>query len=255
MAIITFLSDFGIRDHYVAAVKAAIISRNPGVNVIDISHSIAPGHIGQASFVLGSVFRDFPPGTVHLVAVDDPQKVQSPYIALKIEDHFFVGPDNGLFGLLSNLEHFLVVDIGGPGVGGTFPAKDISAPAAADLSMGKPIAEIGSPLSTFKKMLPRHLRANQNQIIGNVLHIDRYGNLITNIDKKTFDKLTNGKSYFITFGRENSQRINTGYFEVDPGDSFILFNSQGLLEIGIKQGNASKLLGLEYDSNIVINIR
>ena len=88
-----------------------------------------------------------------------------------------------------------------------------------------------------------------------MLHVDRYGNLITNIDKRTFDKLTMGKSYFITFGRETSQRIHNGYFDVDPGDCFVIFNSRGLMEIGIKQGNASKLLGMEYDSNIIINIR
>ena len=255
MAIVTFLSDFGTRDHYVAAVKAKILSKNPAIQIVDISHAIATGHIGQASFVLNSVFRDFPEGTVHLVAVDDPQKIQSEYIALKIEEHFFVGPNNGLLGLISESDHYTVVNINPKLHQGPFPAKNISAPVAAMLSLGTPISDLGLPLESFKKMLPRHLRANQSQIIGNVLHVDRYGNLITNIDKKTFDKLTMGKSYYITFGRENSQKVNSGYFDVEPGDCFVLFNDHELLEIGIKQGNASKLLGLEYDSNVIINIR
>ena len=105
MAIITFLSDFGTKDHYVAAVKATILAKNPAALIVDISHFVEAGHIGQASFLLKSVWKDFPPGTVHLVAVDDPNSVPTDYIALKMDDHYFVGPDNGLFGLISGSDH------------------------------------------------------------------------------------------------------------------------------------------------------
>src|SRR3954464_15720420 len=102
MAIITLLTDSGESDHYVAAIKAKIINVNPGIRIIDISHNIKPGDIGHAAYVLRSVFKEFPKGTVHMVGVDATGNRGDSFVALQLEDHFFVGPDNGFFGLLSD---------------------------------------------------------------------------------------------------------------------------------------------------------
>ena len=111
MAIVTLLTDSGENDHYVAAIRAKLISVNPGLRIEDISHNVKPADIGHAAFVLRSVFRDFPVGTVHLVGVDSVGGRDEAYIALQLEDHYFVGCDNGLFGLISDRPHQQVVEL------------------------------------------------------------------------------------------------------------------------------------------------
>ena len=255
MAIITLLTDFGLKDHYVAAVKAKILSINPGIQIVDLSHEVPKSDLAYGSYVLKSVYREFPRGTVHLYAIDDAYQKPNPLIAVKTENYVFIGADNGFLGLVTDASNYLVTRLHSPENGSTFVAKDVLAPMAAQIASGKDVTMMGSPQESFKKMLNRHMRLNQEQIIGQVIHVDTYGNLITNIEKAAFDKYTQGKSFFISFGRENSTRINAGYHSVDPGECFVIFNSLGLLEIGIKQGNASQLLGLQYDSNIVITYK
>ncbi|MEQ8475450.1 SAM-dependent chlorinase/fluorinase [Fulvivirga sp.] len=253
MAIITFLSDFGESDHYVAAIKARILSVNSSIQIIDISHQIEPCDIAHGAYVLKSVFRDFPKGTVHLVAINSAGQQGDKYIAIKLEGHYFIGTDNGLFGLISDTMAEGQVDINVNNLATTFPAKEVFAAAAAKLASGTHISDIGKPLDQFKKMLGRHLKANKSLIAGHVIRVDHYGNLITNIDKPTFDILSAQKTYNITFSRENSRRINESVNSVEAGDIFIIFNERKLLEIGINQGNASELLGLGYDSPVMIN--
>ncbi len=253
MAIITFLSDFGTQDHYVAAVKAKILSKNPGIQIVDISHQVPSGHIAYGAFLLKSVYKLFPPGTVHLVAIDDPYEKPSDMVAVKMENHYFLGADNGLLGLVSDTQNHLVAGIQLLDKSTTFPCLEYLAPAAAHLASGADFNNIGNHKETFKKMLGRHLRATKAQIIGHVIHVDHYGNLITNIDKTTFLHLSNGRAFQINFGRETTNKINDGYYSVEPGDCFVVFNQLGLIEIGIKQGKATKLLGLGYDSTVIIN--
>lgn len=253
MAIVTLLTDSGEIDHYVAAIKAKILGVNPGLNLIDISHKILPCDIAHGAFVLKSVFRDFPKGTVHLVGVDASGGRDDQPIALQLEDHFFVGTDNGLLGLISDKNHQQAVTLNSVNpVQTTFPEKDILAPAAARLASGVAITTLGKPMISFKKMLNRQVKATRRIIAGHVMKIDNYGNLITNILKQDFDILSKGKSFTIQFGGEKSRRIQTDYHQVEQGDCFVLFNSLGLLEIGINKGNGSELLGLQYDSPINI---
>ncbi len=254
MAIITFLSDFGQSDHYVSAVKAKILSINSGIHIVDISHHIQSCDIAHASYVLRSVFRDFPQGTVHMVAVNSIGQQGDKYIALELAGHYFVGTDNGLFGLISEEDARFQVDINSINpVQTTFPAKLIFAPAAAKLACNTSIQDLGKSLPNYKKMLGRHLKANKTLISGHVIRVDHYGNLVSNIDKSTFDILSKEKKYNITFGRENTSRINDSINRVEAGDLFVIFNDLGFLEIGINQGNASELLGLGYDSPVMIN--
>lgn len=253
MAIVTLLTDSGESDHYVAAVKAKIISINPGLRIEDISHRIRQGDIGHAAFVLRSVFRDFPKGTVHLVGVDSTGNREDAYIALQLEDHFFVGCDNGLFGLISERPQQLLVELNSiNSITTTFPERDVFAPAAAKLASGMGITSLGKPMSTFRKMIDRQIKATKKQITGSVIRVDGMGNLITNIPKDVFELLSNGKGFTVQFGGEKFRRLHTQYNQADQGDCFVLFNSLGLLEIGIYKGNASELLGLGYDSTVNI---
>ncbi|UII21016.1 SAM hydrolase/SAM-dependent halogenase family protein [Fulvivirga ligni] len=254
MAIITFLSDFGESDHYVSAVKAKILSINSGINIVDISHQITSCDIAHAAYVLKAVFRDFPKGTVHLVAVNTIGQAGDKYLAIELDGHFFIGTDNGLFGLISESEPRFQVDINSiASIQTTFPEKQVFAPAAAKLASGKSLQDLGRPLPQIKRMLGRHLKANKKQIAGNIIRVDHYGNLITNIDKRTFDILSKDKRYSVHFSRESVSRINESMNLVEAGDVFTIFNDQGYLEIGINQGIASELLGLGYDSPVIIN--
>lgn len=252
MAIITFLSDFGETDHYIAAVKAKILSEKADQPIVDISHHISSCDTAHAAYVLKAVFKEFPKGTVHLVAVNSLGQAGDKYIAVKIEGHYFVGTDNGLFGLISDAESEGQVEIINEEPT-SFPAKKIFAKVAAQLASGVTLEKVGKPIEHFKKSLPRHLKANKSLISGHVIRVDNYGNLITNIDKTTFDILSKQKTYNITFGRENSRRVHESINKAEAGDVFLIFNDQQYLEIGINQGNASELLGLNYDSPVIIN--
>lgn len=254
MAIVTLLTDSGEYDHYVAAIKAKILSTNPSIRVIDISHKIAPCDIGHAAFVLKSVFRDFPKGTIHLVAIDSVGKRDTSPIALQVEDHYFIGADNGLFGLITDKAHQYIAELNtiNP-IQTTFPEKDIFATAAAKLASGVSLTDLGKPMNSYKRMIDRQVKATKRQITGSVVRVDNYGNLITNIPRDAFDTLSQGKVFTVQFGGEKFRRINNTYFEVEEGDCFILFNNLGLLEIGVNRGNASELFGLEYDGVVTIN--
>ncbi|UII27009.1 SAM-dependent chlorinase/fluorinase [Fulvivirga maritima] len=253
MAIITFLSDFGESDHYVSAVKAKILSSNSGINIVDISHQINTCDIAHAAYVLKAVFQDFPKGTIHIVAVNSIGQSGDKYIAAELEGHYFITTDNGLLGLISDQEPREQVDLNTADLQTTFPAKQVFAPAAAKLAGGSKLQSLGTPLTRIKRMLGRHLKANKRQISGNIIRVDHYGNLITNIDKTTFDILSKEKKFTIHFSRETVNRVNNSLNQVEAGDVFSIFNDQGLLEIGINQGIASELLGLGYDSPVTIN--
>lgn len=253
MAIVTLLTDSGESDFYVAAIKAKILSTNPGLTIVDISHHISSCDIAHAAFVLRSVFRDFPKGSVHLVGVDAAGNRNDIPVAVQLEEHFFIGADNGLFGLISDKPAQNVVELNKVNrVTTTFPEKDIFAPAAAKLASGVNISSLGTTLPQFKKMTDRYVKATRRTIAGHVIRVDHYGNLITNIPREAFETLSKGKSYVIQFGGEKFRKIQTSYNQAEQGDCFVIFNSLNMLEIGIYKGNASALLGLHYDSPISI---
>lgn len=254
MAIITFMSDFGHRDHYVAAVKAKILSINPSINIVDITHTIEHFNIPHAAFVLRSVFRDFPQGTVHLVSVNSPTSAKEKMVAIKVEEHYFVGADNGIFSLLSDKDNIVAVELRpDASYSPVFPDRTLLASAAVSLASGIPIYNLGKQIDGIRKMLNRQLRVSKEQIGGHVIHVDNYGNLITNISREIFEKVGNKRNFTLNFGMEALESISDSYDSVDNGDCLGLFNSNGFLEIAISQGNASELLGLGYDSPVTIS--
>lgn len=254
MALITFISDFGYKDHYVAAVKASMLSLNPGVQILDITHEIRQFDISHAAYVLRSVFRDFPKGTVHLVSVNSPA-AESRLIAVKLEDHFFVGADNGIFSLISDQAPMAVVEIikEGKPYAGIFPEKSVLPKAVVSLASGTPIYDLGRNLGSFVQFNNLQTRITKNSITGNVIHVDGYGNLITNISREIFERERKGRKYFVGVGRERIEQISDNYFSSDSGECVVLFNTAELLEIAIAEGNASELLGINNGYNIHIH--
>ncbi len=258
MAIITFMSDFGHKDHYVAAVKAKILSFGQNLKIIDITHQIEPFDTMHGAYVLRSVFRDFPKGTVHLISVNNPTGQNDRLLAMKLEDHFFVGSDNGLFSLLSDKISVIVElkkDINNNNFHPTFPEKTTLAAAAATLANEGSIYNLGPQITDLKTMLNRQLRSTKDHIFGCVIHIDTFGNLITNITKETFHQLCDNRAFKIDFSHDHLDFIAETYDEVGKGDSMAIFNSAGLLEIGIRHGKASSLLGMDFESPVNISFR
>ena len=253
MSVITFMSDFGTTDHYVAAVKASIVTQKSDQIVVDLTHDIKPFDIGHAANVLKNVYEDFPQKTVHLVAVDAMKEKSDP-IAMALDGHFFVGFDSGLFSLISTKKPDAIIRLDGNG--SVFPAKNVLAKAAVALAGRKSIAKVGETVESFLELYPRQLKVTKREISGNVVSVDHYGNLITNILKTDFEKILeingNGIKHTVRFGREAFDRIHQYYTDVESGDCFVMFNSLGFLQIGINKGNASELLGLRVDTPVII---
>lgn len=250
------MSDFGHRDSYVAAVKAKLLSLNPSIPIIDISHEIEPYNIAHAAFVLKSVFKDFPEGTVHLTAVNSHSTQEENFIAIKLEGHYFIGADNGLFSLLSDKTPDQIIELPkNNGFFPSFPEKTLLAYAAVALASGKPAEELGKPAAQVRQMLNRQVRIAKNMIAGHVVHIDHYGNLICNVSKELFEQHRNNRLFTISFAKEHFDSLAETYKSGDHGDCIVFFNSYHLLEIAICQGNASELLGLTYDSPVTIHFQ
>ncbi len=255
MPLITFLSDFGWRDHYVAAVKAKILCEDANLQVIDISHNITKHDIIHAAYVLKSVYKDFPEGSVHLVAVNSRSEPNEEMIAIEIKNHFFLGSNNGLLSLIREKEPDKVIKISSEKeIEGNFPAKDILAAAAVKILKSGNLDGIGELLAAeeFKKFITPTVKATREIIQGHVVHIDDYGNLITDILQYDYDILSKGKSVQIKFRNYSLTGVQKHYHESQGGEAFAIFNDQGVLEIGIKQGSAAELLGMEYNSMVSV---
>ncbi|UXP30734.1 SAM-dependent chlorinase/fluorinase [Reichenbachiella agarivorans] len=259
MAIVTFLSDFGLSDHYVAAVKASIIKAHPQTTIVDISHQIAVGDVGHAAHILSSVFRDFPEGTVHLIAVSNSNAKMTKAVAVKLEDHYFVGDDSGIFSLLSEQQPTEAVDLHNEqSAHSTFVARDVLGAVAARLANGQAMTDMGTSVDGLNEFMPTRSKATKQQIAGNIVRIDHYGNLITNIMLRDFaaiQKINDYCPFEVNFRREKIDKINQSFFEVGPGECFVIFDSQGRLQIGVLQGNGSELLGLMVHDQVFIDFK
>jgi S-adenosylmethionine hydrolase len=174
-------------------------------------------------------------------------------IAIKLEEHYFVGADCGLFPLLSEKEPTVIVELRpDASFSQTFPDRSLLATAAVSLASAANIYNLGQQVKGIKKMLNRQLKITREQISGHVVHVDHYGNLITNIPREAFETVRKDRSFIIQFGVEALDQVMDSYQGVENGDCLALFNSNGMLEIAISQGNASELLGMAFDSPVTI---
>lgn len=254
MPIVTFLSDFGWHDHYVAAVKAKILSEKPDAQIVDITHNIKQYDIIHAAHVLKSVYQDFPKGTIHLVAINLKNQAAAELLAVTINEHHFLVSNNGLLSLIEEKLPSEIIALNTKNTDSVFPAKDELASIAAQIANGKKIASLGIALeeNKYKRFMPLRVKANREMIQGHVVHIDAFGNLVTNIQKMDYDILSKDKSVVIKFRNYGLTQVSKQYYETKGGEAFAMFNNQGFLEIGIKEGNAAELLGLEYSSMVSI---
>lgn len=251
--ILTLTTDFGTRDAYVAAMKGTILEIAPDLTLVDVSHEISAQDVMEAAFVLTNAVPYFPPETVHLVVVDPGVGTDRRAVALKMEDQLFVGPDNGLFALLTDeLSTAQAVVLDDPTAwrtsspSSTFHGRDIFAPAAARLAAGADLTELGSAVDPDAL---EHLRWARPTIVsdgirGWIVHIDHFGNCVTNIPRSVFEAERNGDETKLYAGSAVIQGIQNAYGEVEQGEPLALFGSSGYLEIAVNAGNAAELYSI-----------
>ena len=199
MAIITLTTDFGYKDHFVGAIKGTILNNLPETNVVDISHAISPFNIQECAYILKNAYRSFPEGTVHVVGVDSELSIENQHIAVQVDGHYFVSANNGVISLItSEINPDKIVEINIPNSNsGSFPVFNIFAQVACHIARGGKLEVIGKPFDDLKELRefePRIIN-NGNSITGNVIYIDNYGNVITNIQKSLFEAYRNGRDF------------------------------------------------------------
>lgn len=257
MPIITLTSDWGLRDHYVGSVKGAILKLLPDVTIVDISHLIPAFDLKQASFIISNAYHYFPKGTIHIVAVDSVESSVRPHVAVKADGHFFIGADNGMFTLFLKEPPEIVVGLRIMQDSGyfTFPSRDRFVKAACHLASGGAIEELGEVTASLTEKFLFQPVANGLVIQGKAVHIDRYGNVFTNISKELFINTGSKRKFSIVVKRPSYviDKIREAYDDVHEGDILALFASTGYLQIAINRGNANTMLGIRVDDTVVIN--
>ncbi len=256
MSVITIISDWNKNDYYLASVKGYIYKNLPDAKIVDISHSVQSYNILQAGFLLNSCFRQFPEGSVHIIAIKSEPQPNKSFIACKIDNHFFVSADIGIIGLLSEKRSETVVSISTEDQPyTTFPELHILAPAACKLVQSQNIFNVGILVVKPFRMMPLLPTIEDSVIIGRVMYLDSYFNAITNISLEAFQKVGAGRNYriFINSNKHEIKALSNTYSESTEGDIFAIFNSLELLEIGIFGGNSSQLLGIDTNSTVRIS--
>ncbi|MGK0365190.1 MAG: S-adenosylmethionine hydrolase [Saprospiraceae bacterium] len=252
MKILTLTTDFGLKDYYAGMLKGSLLSAHNALNIIDISHSIPNYDIVQAAFVLKNAYPTYPKGTIHLVSVNNFYNNQSAFLVIEHDGHFFIGADNGIFSLVFQDKIEKVVELNYQGTG-TGEVNRVFAQAAAELAEGKELEEIGTPLTEIMERITFQPVVKSTQIVGSVIHVDNYENVITNITRGLFEQVSKGRDFNLYFKRHEAiNKLSWHYFDVPIGESLCLFNSAGYLEISINLGKASSLLGLNIDDTVQI---
>lgn len=252
---ITLTTDFGLQDYYVSAMKAVMLGIAPGIRLVDISHEIPSQDIMAGSWILKNSAMLFPPNTVHTVVVDPGVGTERQPVALQIQDQYFVGPDNGIFSLLTQEHDFSAVRLTNEKywrdeTSSTFHGRDIFAPVAAHLSQGVSIEKLGEPIDklvTYRWTVPI---ADKDGLEGMVIHIDKFGNLITNITASLLEEVIDDKSVKIYVGNTILDEIASTFGVVAEGEPVAYIGSSGVLEIAINKGNAKEMLGVQKGAQI-----
>jgi hypothetical protein len=248
--VIALLTDFGLRDHYAGTMKGVMLGICPDATLVDISHEIAAHDVLEGAFELAACYRYFPAGTVFLAVVDPGVGSSRRGIAAEAGDYRFVAPDNGVLSLVfAELVPRKVVELterryARPTVSRTFEGRDRFAPAAGWLAKGIELSALGRPAGALCHLQVPHVHVSIGQIVGQVLHVDRFGNLVTNIDRRTFEAVAAEDRLDIRVGQHQVARVVSTYADAGAGEVCALFGSTDHLEIAMNGGSAANALGL-----------
>ncbi len=278
MSIITLLTDYGLKDHFVGALKGKIITQMPDVTLIDISHDVDPFNVAQASYLIEAAYSSFPKGTVHLIGVDSEMNMENKHIAMQWNDHYFIAADNGILSLLTQKiipQKIFAINIHDR-LDSNATALDVFVTVATHLSKGGLPNVIGKEITTLKNLFQLQPSVENNSIIkGCVIYIDHFGNVVSNIQKNLFLEIGKGRPYEIVFNAKSNLKSKNAIKTIYPkyadlinnddfssniydGHRIAIFNEGNYLELGMfrsnpkSSGGASSLFGLNYRDTVEI---
>ncbi len=243
--VVTLMTDFGTRDPYLAEMKAILVSAVDELTIIDVSHDVEPGNVMMAAYILGRTWWRFPSGTVHLVVVDPGVGTNRRAIAGQMRTHSFIGPDNGVFGEI--LRDADVVELSVPAAASaTFHGRDVFAPAASRLLRKEPLTGLGSGLTDLRQLEVQEPIVESEQIVGQVVYVDRFGNLITNLSAETTREAVDLIVCGVTTGA-----LRRTFGDVRSGQIVAYLGSGRTLEVGVRDGSAAHMLGADVGTPVV----
>tara|TARA_B100001778_G_scaffold301113_1_gene276911 strand:+ start:1723 stop:2553 length:831 start_codon:yes stop_codon:yes gene_type:complete len=273
MSIITLTTDFGNKDFFVSSVKGAILSEVKNAMIIDVSNEIQPYNHSEAAYILKNAYKNFPKGTIHIVGVESELTPENRHIAMAFEGHYFIGSDNGIFSMIKDdLKAEKIVEINiHEKESSSFSVLDVFVKVAAHISRRGELEVIGKIIKSIKQITNINPVVNNkaNQILGSVIYIDNYGNVVTNINRKFFNEIRKSRDYKIfarTVKFENIYENYSGAIDFsnpkekreEDGKKIAIFNSANHLELGIYKsnpktyGSAASLFGLDYRDPITV---
>jgi|TARA_B110000285_G_scaffold230823_1_gene298138 S-adenosylmethionine hydrolase len=273
MTFVTLTTDFGNKDYSIAVIKAALINQIHEVTIIDISHQISPYNYSETAYILKNSYAAFPKGSIHIIGVESEFTPENIHLAMEFESHYFIGADNGIFSLIKEeLKATKIVAINiHNSIITSFSILDVFIKVAAHLSRKGALEVIGTPLNKIRELtnIKPVINPERNQILGSVIYIDNYGNVVTNITKILFKEIGKTRSFTIFARTLKFRKIHESYsgaidFSLpkekreEDGKKLALFNSVGHLELAVYKsnpltiGSATSLFGLNYRDPINI---
>lgn len=273
MAIITLTTDFGLKDHYVAAVKGVIYSEIPGITIVDVSHKVTPFNYNEASYIIKNAYQNFPKGTIHIIGVDSELNSETQHLAMLLDGHYFICANNGILSVLNTTKHpEKVIEITThQDLHDNFPVKTVFAKVACHLARGGNLDVIGRPFSQLKEVtnIMPVVNPEETIIVGHIQYIDNYGNIITNLSKELITRIAKGRQFKVTVRNFIFDTIYNSYGEfvsydtpkekrMNEGKRIALYNSNTHLEIALYKssletsGGASTLLGISYRDSVSV---
>jgi S-adenosylmethionine hydrolase len=273
MPIITLTTDFGEKDHFAGAVKGSIYNEIPDIRIVDISHSISPFNISEAAYIILNAYSSFPKGTIHVIGIDSELNLENKHIAIKLDDHYFICANNGIMSMIcQEIAPQKIVEINiHDKIESSFPVLDVFVKVACHIARGGTLEVIGKVINTIKpiKNLIPFVNDEQNQIIGSVIYVDNYGNVITNIKRKFFESIQKTRGFEVSARNYKFKKIYNKYSEIvnfeipedkrnDQGRGLVVFNASDYLEIAVYKsncatvGSASTLMGLRAMDTVTV---
>ena len=273
MSVITLTSDFGNKDHFIGSVKGSLNNEIPNVNIIDISNDISPFNIIEGAYIIENAYKNFPEGSIHIIGVDSEKTPEKKHLVIKLDGHYFICADNGIMSLVANRikpEKIIEINIHNSS-SSSFTVLDVFVKVAAHIYRGGSIDLVGNKIFQLKELYDINpiLNEKSNEITGNVIYIDNYENVVTNISKLVFEEFGKSRPYVINARNYKFNSIVNSYSESikfdikkelrkEEGKKIALFNKANFLELAIYKSNplitggASSLFGLKYRDVVTI---
>jgi S-adenosyl-L-methionine hydrolase (adenosine-forming) len=260
MNVISLITDFGQNDNFVGVIKGVILSINPNAKIVDICHEVKPHDILTGAFLLKSSFKYFPKGSLHLVVVDPGVGSERKKLLVKTKDYFFVAPDNGVLSpALKDQVSSKIIEITNKNyflkpTSDTFHGRDIFAPTAAYLSKGEDFSKFGKRIKSIKELRLPQVQMAAERLIGEVIYIDRFGNLVSNIGKEILGRFIKNKKFKIFIKNKTIDKLSHSYTEGTYLKPLALIDSFNYLEIALNRGSACNYLKAKKGTEVILAV-